>query len=349
MEEEKQAMRKTFEETLSLVNAKLMRASGADWDHVLESASYSPVAYTRSMVAYQSAYIAEIVDAFVDLSMILYHENKPVAVWPLNMRLSEGAWTCGSNEGAVYPPLFVQGISEKTRKGLINNCLDVLDELCRKTEQHFWKGMESVFTDGAGQWHLKVMERGGKIHRVSHDLFVDLSMGLEQIKSNMRKSYKSLLNMGHKLWQTSIFDKVDHEVFTEFRQLHYQVAGRATRSIETWDLQEQAINRGEAFLVILRNESGVLVGGGLFHISKTEGMYAVGVYDRNLFDKPLGHIVQMKAIEHMKTLGLRWHKLGERFYPGDSTKPSEKELSISHFKEGFATHMFLRLHIELAF
>lgn len=336
-----------FELISPLIKAKPMRQSADDWDYVLKHAEHVPVAYTRSMVAYQSAYAAERADSFADLSMILHHENKPVCVWPLNMRFSENAWVCGSNEGPVLAPLFAQKIPEKTRKALIGSCLNVLESLNKMTNPKKWKGMDSVWINGVDQWHRKIMEKGATIQRVSHDLYVDLSLSLDQIRSNLRKSYRPLLSMGDKLWQTSVLEKVDHDTFNEFRQLHYQVAGRATRSIETWDLQEKAVNSGEAFLVILRDESGVLVGGGLFHISKTEGLYAVGVYDRNLFDKPLGHIVQMKAIEHMKTLGLRWHKLGERFYPGDSTKPSEKELSISHFKEGFATHMFLRLHVSV--
>ncbi len=337
----------SFHEAISrLGNAKPLAEASSAWDAVMDTAVYAPVAATRSMVLYQSAYIMEKVDEFVDLSIVLFHENKPVGVWPLNMRLSEGAWVCGSNEGPVYAPLFINKIAEKTRKNLMAGCLDVLDELCRMTGQKTWKGVEFVGTDGLDQWHRKIMDRGATIQRVAHEMFVDLSMSMEDIKANMRKSYKSLLSMGDRLWQSSTLAKVEHNVFDEFRQLHYQVSGRATRSVGTWSVQERAINSGDAFLVVLRDDKGVMVGGGLFHISKTEGLYAVGVYDRNLFDKPLGHIVQIKAIEHMKTLGLRWHKLGERFYPGDGSNPSQKELSISHFKEGFATHMFLRLNVE---
>ncbi len=337
----------SFYEAIShLGNSKPLSEASADWDNVLENAAYAPVAYTRIMVLYQSAYIMEKVDKFVDLSIVLFHEDKPVGVWPLNMRLSEGAWVCGSNEGPVYAPLFVDKIAEKTRKNLMASCLDALDELCRMVEQKIWRGVDFIGTNGLDQWHSKIMDRGATIQRVAHEMFVDLSMSIEDIKANLRKSYKSLLSMGNRLWQSNVFAEVEHNVFDEFRQLHYQVSGRATRSVETWNIQEQAINSGDAFLVVLRDDKGVMVGGGLFHTSKTEGLYAVGVYDRNLFDKPLGHVVQMKAIEHMKTRGLRWHKLGERFYPGDSCKPTEKELSIAHFKAGFATHMFLRLHVE---
>ncbi len=336
-----------FDVVTSAVNAKPMSESPAEWDHVLSNALYVPLVYARSVVTYRNKYISEIVEKFTDISMVLMHDNKPAGIWPLNMRFSEGAWLCGSNEGQILAPLFVKNTAEKTRKALIDRCLTVLEALCKLTDQKVLRCVEYVDDRGVDGWHRKLMERGATVRSVAHELFVDLSMSTEDIKANLRKSYKSLLSMGDRLWQSGIFARVGHDVFDEFRQLHFQVSGRATRSVETWNILEQAINCGDAFLVVLRDDKGNMVGGGLFYISRTEGLYAVGVYDRSLFDKPLGHIVQMKAIEHMKTLGLRWHKLGERFYQGDSNTPTEKELSIAHFKEGFATHMFLRLHTEV--
>jgi lipid II:glycine glycyltransferase (peptidoglycan interpeptide bridge formation enzyme) len=64
----------------------------------------------------------------------------------------------------------------------------------------------------------------------------------------------------------------------------------------------------------------------------------VGVYDRKLFELPLGHLVQYSAIKEMKRRGLRWYKLGSMALPHLKSDLSEKEISISHFKEGFATH-----------
>jgi uncharacterized Fe-S cluster-containing MiaB family protein len=72
------------------------------------------------------------------------------------------------------------------------------------------------------------------------------------------------------------------------------------------------------------------------------GIYGVGAYKRELFDRPIGHGVQMKAIEFLKEKGCQWYEIGRRCYPVDRIKPTEKELSISHFKEGFATHKFVK-------
>jgi len=137
-------------------------------------------------------------------------------------------------------------------------------------------------------------------------------------------------------------------VWDEFRLLHLAVAGRATRSLQSWDAQLQAIAAQAAFLVYLRDPDGRMVGGGLFHISRDEGLYAVAAYDRALFDKPLGHVVQYQAILEMKNRHLRWYKLGSRVFPVDEPPPSAKELSIAEFKQGFASHVFPRIELYKA-
>lgn len=216
----------------------------------------------------------------------------------------------------------------------------VLDALAGELNLTQWQGTQSPRDQGLDLWHRTVVERSAQC-RVGHELYVDLSLDVEMIRGNFRKSYRPLIHKGQKLWKTCTYVKeVPSDTFSEFRELHRKVAGRVTRPIETWNIQEQAIRSGEAFLVTLRNSDDEMVGGGLFHVSKDEGAYAIGAYDRNLFDLPLGHVVQMAAIEQMKQLGLRWYFLGNRSYPGDIRPPTDKELSISHFKEGFATHLF---------
>ena len=107
------------------------------------------------------------------------------------------------------------------------------------------------------------------------------------------------------------------------------------------------MGEGGAFLVMLRENDGRLIGGGCFQYSKDEGLYAVGAYDRSLFDEPVSHIVQITAIEHLLRLGLKRYRLGRRPYPGDPDHPQDKDLSIGYFKEGFATHMSIELMTSL--
>jgi FemAB family protein len=310
-----------------------------DWISVISSSEYLPVSYLLLFNQYMESYMKSSLTSYYNLSQVLYEGDNPVGVWPLCIYEASNNWVIGSNDGAVIPPLFIKRFGDKGRKSVIEKCLQILDELCELNGQKYWAGNESIRENGISQWHRKVMEKGAS-QKAGHELYVDMSMDISKIKSSIRKSYKSLITRGNEIWRADLYcGKIEHEVFREFQTLHFQVAGRATRSQDTWDYQERAINDGTAFLIALKDIVGRMVGGGFFYLSKDEGLYAVGAYDRTLFDQPLGHVVQNKAIEYMKERGVRWYKIGYRFYAQDN--PTDKELSIAYFKEGFATHIFL--------
>ena len=52
----------------------------------------------------------------------------------------------------------------------------------------------------------------------------------------------------------------------------------------------------------------------------------------------------MKAIEIFKSKGLKWYEIGNKHLKIDVEPPTKKELSISFFKEGFATDVLIREH-----
>ena len=90
-----------------------------------------------------------------------------------------------------------------------------------------------------------------------------------------------------------------------------------------------------------------MVGAGLFTYSRDSGFYCVGAYKRELSDQPLGHAVQMKAIETFKKNGVKWYEIGLKRLKIDKKIPTEKELALTQFKQGFATHVVARQHLTV--
>ena len=72
-------------------------------------------------------------------------------------------------------------------------------------------------------------------------------------------------------------------------------------------------------------------------------MYSVAAY-KKVFDRPIGHAVQMIAIEKLKELGCKTYYLGQKATSGLST---EKEISISHFKEGFTGNIVAQPNLQV--
>lgn len=306
--------------------ASALPCGSDDWQRVLDDCDYVPVAYTESFVRYQTEY-----HGLTDLSQVICHDRRPVAVWPLGVK---DGWLT-SNGAGVLPPLMVPNLPERVQKRIIADCLRRVDELLEKHGGFQWWSSEVVM-GGLSLWHRRILEHGGHAVPPDCELYVDLTLTLDAIRLNARKSYRSLLVQGAKEFTPAVSDSV-----ALLKELHLLAAGRQTRSNATWQRQQEAIDAGEAFCVYLRDNSGFCVGGALFHHSRTEGLYAVGAYDRTLHDKPLGHLVQMAAIAEMQRLGLKWYYLGLRPYVA-----SDKELSIAHFKEGWATHIFPRVTTE---
>ena len=309
------------------------------WAKIAGDVAYFPVMYSDSMIDWRILYLNGTDRAAFDTSLILYHDNRPCAIWPLTLESNE-RWKISSNGDPVLPPLFSTKLSPRTVKTLAGECLNLIDRVAKANSHATWESIQ-IFTAEfcLSEWHVRSMWKGASAE-IRYEAFVDLSLDIATIKSYFRKSYRPLLSVGQRLWSVGTLDSDNPAIWSQFRELHGEAAGRVTRSAESWELQHDTIKNGSAFLVYLCDTSGKMVGGALFDCTKHEAFYSVAAYDRRLFDKPLGHAVIYRGIEVMKSRGIRWFRIGVRSYPSDVPAPSDKNIAIGEFIEGFATHMF---------
>jgi FemAB family protein len=316
------------------------------WEMVLQNAHYIPVNYSAALIDFYLAYQNGQEVECVDISFILQYEQRFCGVWPLSLSLKDQNIYLSSHGLPIMSPLLIHGLPSKLQKKLIKICQQLLLAFCQAANISGWESAESFTgesTQGLSQWHIQALNQGMGVS-LGYDLFIDLSYEITQIKSGFRKSYKSLINSGLRLWDVSVLTQANISIWEEFHALHVQVAGKETRCVKSWTVQHQAIVEGNAFLVILRDHEGIMVGAGFFSTTRDEGSYGVGVYQRLLFDKPLGHVVQYRAIEEMQRRGIRWYKVG--VMTDSETAYTAKEVSISYFKQGFATHVMPRYQLS---
>lgn len=333
-----------FNAMLALVDldAKFRCDCHGEWQAVADQLDYYPVNYSAAWIDYQISYWQGKGTEIHDVSIVIYYEHRPVGIWPLSVT-SGGVRGIGSNGGELQPPIFDHRLVLKAVRKTISACLDLVDKFCRTNAILAWSGTElQPSKHWLSEWHIEAMQRGAEAV-LRYDTFVDLSLDMAAIKSRFRKSYKSLITSGAKHFQVGVIGREGSaEIWKEFRMLHLEAAGYATRTEETWNLQYMALLNGEIFLVELRDHAGRMVGGALFNLTHDEGYYSVGAYDRDLFDKPIGHLIQYRAIEEMKRLGLRWYHIGKRPFPSEQPPLTDKQLAIVHFQNGFATHILPR-------
>ena len=327
--------------------AKARNQNKAIWDEVLNNSNYVSVAYTNMNIDF----LFEVHNGnkeikIKDLSSIIYWDNKPVGVWPLFMFFENDKISFHFLDNMLLPPVLIPTLNNSIKKKLIKKLINLTLKLSDSIKQPKWYSMDLFDnTSGLGYWHTISMELGYSSH-LHYDQYIDLSLELDEIKGNFRKSYKSLINSGLKKWNTGILDKSNITIWNQFIDLHHKVSGRKTRSDRSWEIHYEDILNKNSFLVYLLDQNNSMVGAGFFNSTRDEGLYSVAAYNRDLFDQPLGHVVQFLAIKELKKRNIKWYKLGPRPYLKTFPKPSEKEISIAEFKNGFSTHTFPKLIIE---
>ncbi|MDC6455598.1 hypothetical protein PQZ70_00430 [Candidatus Pseudothioglobus singularis] len=318
-----------------------------DWQLVLNSCEAVPsIFHLQNTLNYYVSYFSK--ENSINLSIVLYNNNKAVGVMPLmTYKDEEGEWILSSNGEEIVEPIFIKTLARKVKKRLEAELRDLIYSLSIQLKIKKCK-LVNIEYFGLTSWYLMWSEMALESFS-TQQLLVDLSLNLEDIHLNFRKSFRPLVNKGLKELNVEVHESISTQMFEKFRLLHKEVAGRSTRPIKSWKEQKKQIDAQESFLVTVSDENKTLIGGGLFVFSRHTGQYCVGAYKRDLIDKPLGHVVQMKAIETFKKNGLRWYELGQKHSKLDKRLPTDKELSISHFKEGFATHVLARQHLVVDF
>jgi FemAB family protein len=312
------------------------------WDELVNEADYFPVAYSQHEIEYQLEYQKGNGIDIHDASLIINDGERPCAIWPLSLTTGTDTVNITTYGLPVFSPLFISELSAKQKKKIIKKCIIFINALCITFQIEKWESVEFFKNDlnaGLSFWHAGLLEKDAVVS-IYHDLFIDLTLDFDEIKKHFRKSYKPLVTKGMKLWDVKLLEKDISEVWEEFRQLHFDAAGRKTRSDKSWEYNLAAIKAKRAFLIYLLDERERMIGGGYFTFTLDEGRYDVAAYDRSYFDQPVGHVVQDVAINELKRRGVRWYKIGQRPYKNDVTLPSEKEINIGKFKAGFSSHAF---------
>ena len=160
---------------------------------------------------------------------------------------------------------------------------------------------------------------------------IDLTKTKEQLHSDLRKSYKSIVNKDVII---SIMGDIE-----PYKKLHAEIKGQK-RSVDSWFIQQQMIWDKQLFCLL---QSKVIdpmtawsLAGGLFYYNDDCCYYGSGCASMGVN----GHNVIWEAILHAKELGCKTFEIGEQVFGND------KLADISKFKRGFGGVCKTRLVLE---
>lgn len=157
-----------------------------------------------------------------------------------------------------------------------------------------------------------------------------------------RKSYRNLVNFSTKNYTFNLIYGEKSFCIDEYFSLHKCVAGRQTRSIASWSIQEEWVKQKTAFISECRVE-GELIGYAFFSLFHKTGQYFSGVYVRGNGYKGISHGCLYNGLKFAAELDLNKVFIGVAATECDS----EKLKSITKFKMGFSNRLELRLLINM--
>jgi hypothetical protein len=177
------------------------------------------------------------------------------------------------------------------------------------------------------------LDRGGQ-PRLGMRAEADLSRGEDDLRRDVRDSYRSLINWGRRNLRMVYVnaENPDRGLFRDIEEFHARIAGRVVHGEATWRTLFDHIAAGGGEVSLGYTEDGALVSGTMVVDDAAVALYFLAVYDREHFDKPMGHWPLFDSMLRAKARGRRFFDLGEFFARG-TTDP--KEYNIGFFKKGF--------------
>jgi len=156
-------------------------------------------------------------------------------------------------------------------------------------------------------------------------------------KKDIKKSIKE--NIKIKAIDNKNFKNIEFEM-RKFRLAHLKAAGKITRPAETWNYMEKALKKNLAQLFIATKDKNVI--SYLFCGKYSKSAWGWSQVNKKEYEKkfPVRHYLEWFAVNFFKKNGFVFYDLGERLYSNSLSPVSEKELSISEFKEKYGAEMY---------
>ena len=270
-----------------------------------------------------------------DCSFVIEKNDIPVAICPLFLEKQNHQRFFTFNLEYQMAPLVGSLLTEKQRIKVELICFEEIDKLAEKN--NVVKCMLQLHPV-IGDYSHNILLKYGYLDASLQTVIVDLRNEIKFLWSNLRKSFKSLINNGKEKFSIHVMDakNYDYELHELYRKLHHKTAGRITRPIETFNMQFEDLKNDRAILIALKDKDQFVSFSYFFHYQNYAFYGSVADDPEHESKTPLEHCIVWTAIEYYKKRGFDFLEIGvQQFGTQFFDYPSQKDLNICFFKRGF--------------
>lgn len=220
---------------------------------------------------------------------------------------------------------------EKTRRFVF----DHIEELAKNNNVRVHKTMIEGVELLEGRHYYNYLTDFGYNDESSVCQIIDSSKDVKYLWSDVRKSYRSLINRAAKNfdYEAISYSNYNFNKCEDYRKLHFKAAGKQTRSLDSFHLMYTMIENNQAFILVVRERNGTPAATHFFYYLGAYCFYASSAVDPDLpSNSGAGHLALWHGVLAARQMGCRFIDMGQLRL---TSNPSAKEANIALFKKGF--------------
>ncbi len=334
-----------------LKKIKFTEIEKKDWDFYIDSINiYSPY-YSSWSIDYYLKF-----GNITNLSYILLDGKTCIAVVPLAIssnNLSFGQTYCPS-------PFVNTNLREANRRKIYQNIFEDIDAMIKnaKVQKYFFsthpfQGFNAQKNNIALNNYFELIKYASSI-KIVNTLILDLTRTKEQLSNGLskyhRKNIKKVENkkINFKIINSNNSLEEVNKIFFDYKNKHFDSASKITRPVATWEHMKNCIIDDKADLFYLEKDNvkiSYLFCGKNKYFAFGWSQVNIDEYEKEFMPR---HYLEWMAIQYYKITNKKFYEIGERYYDIIKSEYSEKELSISYFKEKFGSPTYPKAYFVKA-
>ena len=271
-------------------------------------------------------------------SFIITSKGKPVAIVPVIVESYENRMQISSRGGYIPIWHISGGYGEKTRKKIKKIIDGYFSEIVKQNNVSAVHNMICPLSEFRNQAYYNRLTDEGYLDMSSSTIIIDLQIDEKLLWSNVRKSYRNLINTTNAAFKCCTLDghNFEGELFNKFPLLYKKAAGFEVYGQNGWKIVADMIKNGHGVISFVETNSGQIAGAAFFMVNNGKAYYTMGATSPEVVDEAIGHLYIWKSIKYFIDKAYSYLELGWQDVSCQLLhQPSPKEVNIAMFKRGF--------------